>query len=615
MKKLNQPLKRKPIRARLLISLTVIAIFVLALICGWTAIYINDINEQMQTSLSTRMRRNGTDFYNAVSKIEKKLISQDKYDYPKQLMVDHEENILPYLTGYLAYTKESDNLAKVSVIFDKNDDSRYLGFSDIDSTNDPGCNLSPDRFYNTESFKTTIKSNISDEENVQVFTFKSLDSTTFICVAKNLYKDGYYATLAYCYEVFTFCGELFSATLNLYPHVLSVNGDIISETLNATDLIKKFDIAENDLILGKTVQTKIYPPKFDRVLVSGGFITEYSNMAISYHMLPSETSYAIRSSYILWYALVATSCLVLLLLVSAKILYKEIMIPLSKLNNEMKILSCGKFGVTVDKKINNEVGDIIDGFNEMSLNLEKYVELNYKQELCSKDAKLKALQSVINPHFLYNTLDLINWKARKLGDDDIPKMIVNLAKLFESSMDRGNERVIELSEELELLKFYLNILDVRFGGKLKVHFNIESGTEYKYVPKLILQPIVENAVVHGVEKNREGNIWITSKTNAHGDLFIEVENDGEKIPKDKEKQISKSIETSNDYLKGSGRIGFMNVHSRIKIICGNDYGLSIFNTQKGVKVVMKLRANVCPEEVITVSPVLEQTTLDPSTLG
>lgn len=210
----------------------------------------------------------------------------------------------------------------------------------------------------------------------------------------------------------------------------------------------------------------------------------------------------------------------------------------------------------------------------MSSELKYQFETIYQEELALKDANIKALQSQINPHFLNNTLEIINWEARMNGNDNVSGMIEALTTMLNATMNRKQRRFVMLSEELSYVDAYLYIISSRYGERFQVHREIDESLLGVSVPILIIQPIVENAVEHGVEENRKGIVEI--KIYREEDkLSLKVINDGILKESDKEK-IRRLLGEGEAKLDESHiSLGIRNVNRRLKIIYGDDCGLTV----------------------------------------
>lgn len=224
---------------------------------------------------------------------------------------------------------------------------------------------------------------------------------------------------------------------------------------------------------------------------------------------------------------------------------------------------------------NDEIGQIYRSYSKMVKRMDMLIHEIFIKNLEKKDAELALLQSQINPHFLYNTLDSINWMALANDQDEISEMVTALSDTFRLSLTRNNSSYVQIGQEIAYVKSYLVLQKFRYEEKLSYHFSIEEGTEDLFIPKFILQPIVENALKHGIDTLEDGgNITISLFRNSC-DLIIQVINDGTDIDL---KQMADLLVFDPDHMeylafKTTG-YGVQNIHRRIRIICGMPYGLT-----------------------------------------
>ena len=220
-------------------------------------------------------------------------------------------------------------------------------------------------------------------------------------------------------------------------------------------------------------------------------------------------------------------------------------------------------------------------YDEMVTHIFDLMEKSRDDAEMQRKLELDSLQMQINPHFLYNTLDALSWMARLKGDTDIENLAVNLAMFFRLSLHKG-DKFITVGEELELVRHYLEIEEIRCPGKVKVTFvTDEKLTRYKTL-KLILQPVAENVVKHAfVEK--QGNLTIRTYLDGN-DIVFEVEDDGVGFDTNADKAKKES---------DLGGFGLYNVNERIKLEYGEDYGVTVHSEiGKGTKVVLKIAKRI-----------------------
>lgn len=255
--------------------------------------------------------------------------------------------------------------------------------------------------------------------------------------------------------------------------------------------------------------------------------------------------------------------------------YRNINKPISDLMEMSEKIEEGEYGITLPAfEGNKEFGKLIDTFNHMSLGLEESFNRIYAEEVALRDANMQALQSQINPHFLNNTLEIINWKARMSGNHDVSGMIESLGVMMEATMNRKKEKFITIEEELKYVDAYLYIIHQRFGSRFHFDKDVDENLLNLKIPRLIVQPIVENAVEHGGDK--EGNIIGSLKIYAdYNNLYIVVHNNGNMTEADKAKiEILLSDQKLEENVHN---IGIRNVNMRLKLLYGENSGLSIEN--------------------------------------
>ena len=287
-----------------------------------------------------------------------------------------------------------------------------------------------------------------------------------------------------------------------------------------------------------------------------------------------------------------------------ELLYIDIIKPMNLLISNMHKIERGQTGVTVETNRNDELGYVFKTFNKMSLEINNLINSVYKKQIAVKDAEIKALQSQINPHFLYNTLETINWKAKLFGADEISDMIMALSAIMEANLNRKDEILIPLKKEIEYIDNYNLLIAMRFGRKIRFKKNVLPETLNCEIPRLIIQPLIENSIYHGLETKKGGGtveLSVRLKENclpAEGNclpseencLLIEVKDNGLGIDNDTLEQLKINLAENNDESAFSNsKIGVMNVHKRIKLLYGEKYGLEISSELgKGTDIILKL---------------------------
>ncbi|MCI8837710.1 MAG: sensor histidine kinase [Hungatella sp.] len=221
----------------------------------------------------------------------------------------------------------------------------------------------------------------------------------------------------------------------------------------------------------------------------------------------------------------------------------------------------------------DELGILHMQFDYMVEEVNQLIRTNYLNEILIKDAQFKALESQMNPHFLYNTLESINWRAKLMGAKDISSMAESLGTLLRITLDQKSKQV-PLSRELELVRCYMTIQKYRYEERLDYEIQVEKELFGCYVLKLTLQPLVENAVRYGLEENTEEClIRITAEADREkGILYIYIKNNGSSFPEG----LLEKLETHQVQPHGFG-IGLLNIRDRMLLTFGENYGLDLYN--------------------------------------
>jgi len=278
-------------------------------------------------------------------------------------------------------------------------------------------------------------------------------------------------------------------------------------------------------------------------------------------------------------------------------LYNTIIRPLNLLIKRMNEIENGNIGVIIESSRKDEFGFVFRTFNKMSENIKSLIDTVYKEQIAMKQSEINALQAQINPHFLYNTLESINWKAKIHGADEVSEMISAFSYIIEANLNRNNEKFIPVYKEMEYIQSYKYLIQKRFGQKIQFNLSVATDTLNNILPKLLIQPIIENTIYHGLEMKKGGGTVDIIIKKENNQLFITVADDGLGIGKDKLQALLKEMNDEKfsemDHLLDNSKIGVINVHRRIKLLYGNDYGLKIESEEgKGTIVTIKVPANI-----------------------
>ena len=272
------------------------------------------------------------------------------------------------------------------------------------------------------------------------------------------------------------------------------------------------------------------------------------------------------------YSLIIAGITVLIALMVAVFFTSGIARPVIALRSLMKEAEEGNLGVRFEGRQADEIGDLGKSFNTMIEEVQKLIEMVYHEQQSKREAELKILQEQIKPHFLYNTLDTIQWMAQEHDAQDIVKVVGALTSLFRIGLSRGRE-MIHLSEELEHVTSYLIIQKARYEDKFDFSLCADDTVLPCMVLKLTLQPLVENAIYHGVKERRGHGTVRVEAARRDGMLVMRVRDDGVGMTEEKLREVRALLTASHPHGEGPSGYGIHNVHERIQLTFGGSYGL------------------------------------------
>jgi len=247
--------------------------------------------------------------------------------------------------------------------------------------------------------------------------------------------------------------------------------------------------------------------------------------------------------------------------------------PINRLSAAMQSVMNGNFELHIPNSRRDEIGKLINSFNFMINKINTLIKEVYQERIAQRNAELEALQTQINPHFLYNTLDSINWMLINKGEHEISEIIISLGNLMRYSINKKNS-FVPLEEEFKYVLSYLRIQKNRLEERLDYKIELQDSIKSFLVPKLILQPLVENAITHGIEPcNKGGAVWIRAGESQEF-ISIIVEDDGKGMNEDKLNQLKSAQNIDDSYTS----IGVRNVDRRIRLHYGDKYKLKIEST-------------------------------------
>lgn len=340
--------------------------------------------------------------------------------------------------------------------------------------------------------------------------------------------------------------------------IIDNKGNPVYEFNNFPNKQEHYSLSHEELLL-----------KLDKNILGDDYVYETKHLDTSDWMVylyrPIRTVSAAASHITVIIFIIIVTCIIFLLLASYS-LSKIIVRPLEKLTNNMEQIESGDLSVTVTQDSTDEIGLLIQRFGYMVNRIKYMIDEVYKSKILQQEYEMKALQAQISPHFFYNSLSLINSKAILAGHEDISNMAQFLSTFYRTTLNRG-KNTIQIKDEFKNVTSYIEIQLMMHSNTFDVSYDIDDDILDYVMLNLLLQPLVENSIVHGLdhkETTGRGLISITGKKDSN-DIVFTITDNGCGIPP----KILKSILTTET--KG---YGIQNVHHRVQLYYGNKYGLS-----------------------------------------
>ena len=274
----------------------------------------------------------------------------------------------------------------------------------------------------------------------------------------------------------------------------------------------------------------------------------------------------------------AVAALMLPFLVATAVLFSyHVSTPMRTLAEANVRVQTGERGYQITQQPPNvDFAHLFSNFNDMSGELKRQFDHSVLEQQARQQAQIKALQYQISPHFLNNALEIINWEARIAGNDQVSTMIEALSTMLDAALDRNNQDHILLQDELIYVDAYLYIIQERFGEGFRVYKEIDETLLEEKIPRMILQPIAENAIEHDIAARHRGSLWVRAYRQADR-IVLEIEHDGVMTEQDR-KNIDALLE---DTVAAGSHVGLRNVCQRLRLIYGQQAGLCIEGTENG----------------------------------
>ena len=306
--------------------------------------------------------------------------------------------------------------------------------------------------------------------------------------------------------------------------------------------------------------------------------------------VPKKEVFSKLSNSIYQYIKVILYILVLFSVLSI-FLSSRILKPIKDLMKRIEYVRRGDLKVKMPVYKDNDLGRLSDVFNKMVDEIQYLINDVYKKQLLLKESELKSLQSQINPHFLFNVLDTISWHARMLDVEEINKILMPFSRILRANITMSDLEKITISEELQYIEFYISIQESRFGDRLETEINVgDDSLKSFFLPKLCIQPIVENAIVHGLEeKVGIGRLAVNIRMEEDAVVFEVIDNG---VGFDTGSLCLNAQDTPLRASEKHTHIGLYNSNKRIKLLYGEQYRITIYSRiNEGTTVVVRIPAD------------------------
>ena len=269
------------------------------------------------------------------------------------------------------------------------------------------------------------------------------------------------------------------------------------------------------------------------------------------------------------------------------IIAQSLILPLENTVNALEKFSRGDFAVRLKENRCDEIGKLNRIFNKAIKEINELMQKVTQSEILNKEMEFKTLQSQMNPHFLYNTLDAINWLAFKEKQTEICNLVAAISSLIRASIS-NKKSIITIEHELDYVKNYIYIQHIRYKDRFDTIYDIDESLLKQAVPKLIIQPIVENAIIHGIENSKNKNLLYISVKRENECIVIIVKDTGIGMTDEKVSELLKEpLNAEGDEQKAHTNLGLYAVHKRIQLMYGDLYGLAV-HSQAGEGTIVTL---------------------------
>lgn len=265
--------------------------------------------------------------------------------------------------------------------------------------------------------------------------------------------------------------------------------------------------------------------------------------------------------------------------------------PIKELQDLTKRAANNELSVHIQPQGNDEIAMLGHSFNKMIRRIQALMDENVREQKLLRKLEMESLDNQIKPHFIYNTLDLIIGQLESNQNDQASSLIEALGSFFRLSLSKGRE-IVPIASEVEHVRNYLFIQQLRHGDEYDYEMDIEPGIRDKFIPRLLLQPLVENAIYHGILRaKRPGKIFIRGRQIPSGDIVFEIQDDGAGIEPDKLRDINEVLRGVRSLKNEKEYFGLRNVNKRAQLMFGEEYGVVLTSEpDQGTKATLSIKA-------------------------
>ena len=504
------------------------------------------------------------------------ILRNDSNNYPLSSQIEH----LSYLRLFLSSYEDDSDVSNLSLYVDdnfiySNDNKNIFRMSSLN--NSKAINIinttnsrfvwGPSSYFNNDNF---------DSSSEYLSLFKTIKSP------ENFSKDIGYLRVNFKKSLIEDIINKINSVPNSISYIINSDGIIICSSNNSASAkyIKNLDRIQDYSINNDKFATTSYNSK--KIYIKSSLIDKTDWYLVS--ILPESSIIAeinTQRFYLFLIVIIFGGTSIILAFYFVDSINKR----LSKVIKGMRCVQSGDLNYYIENDTNDELGELIDSYNYMVGKMSILIEDQYKLGKDVKNAELKALQSQINPHFLYNTLDMINWMSYKKMNKEISLAVKNLAKFYKLSLNKGKD-LISIQDEIEHISLYVNIQNMRYNNRISLRINIDEAINDYLIPKITLQPILENSINHGILGKGEGDGLISILGySMNSDVILTIADNGIGI---KEENLNLLLSNKLTSSKGSG-YGLKNIDNRIRLLYGENYGLSFKSVYgQGTTVIIKI---------------------------